>query len=62
MGIPLRFIPAGDCYVIWLIDGSPGFDIVGNESKIIEIKCPKCGTINLISIKMLEEVIVRLKE
>jgi len=36
--------------------------MVSDEPKIIEIKCPRCRTINLVSSEIKEEVIVRLKE
>jgi len=44
-----------------LFIGNVGFDIFG-KSKIIEIKCPRCGIINIISCRIEEKVIVRLKE
>ena len=45
-----------------LFDGSPGFDIINGEPKVIEIKCPKCGATNIINCEIEEKVIVRLKE
>ncbi len=45
-----------------LADGIPGFDIISNKAKIIEIKCPRCGATNLISSEMSEKVIVKLKK
>jgi len=44
-----------------LFDGSPGFDIIGNKPKIIEVKCPKCGAINIVNCEIEERVVVRLK-
>ena len=41
--------------------GAPGFDIYG-KPKILELKCPKCGAINIITSKIEEKVVVRLKE
>ncbi|MBA7557868.1 hypothetical protein ES705_50646 [subsurface metagenome] len=41
-----------------LFYGLPGFDIFSDEPRVIEVKCPKCGAINLIY----EKVIVRLKK
>jgi len=43
-----------------MFDGSPGFDIFSNSPKEQEIICPKCGALNLVSVKMFEEVIVKL--
>ena len=40
----------------------PGFDIKNGESKIIEIKCPRCGVINIVNCEIEEKVIVRLKK
>jgi len=45
-----------------LAGGIPGFDIITSEVRIIEIKCPRCGAINLISSEMSEKVVVRLKK
>jgi len=45
-----------------LFDGSPGFDIITGEPKILHLKCPKCGAMNLISSEIFEKVMVRLKE
>jgi phage FluMu protein Com len=39
----------------------PGFDIITSEAKIIEIKCPRCGAINLVSSELFEKVMVKLK-
>ena len=41
--------------------GSPGFDIRGNPKEII-VKCPKCGTYNVITCEIEERVVVRVKE
>jgi len=45
----------------------PGFNMITNKAKIIEVKCPRCGAMNLISSEIVsseifEKVIVRLKE
>jgi hypothetical protein len=45
-----------------LFDGSPGFDIITGEPKILRLKCPKCGAMNLISSEIFEKVVVRVKE
>jgi len=45
-----------------LFDGSPGFDIITGEPKILYLKCPKCGAMNLISSEIFEKVVVRIKE
>lgn len=44
-----------------LFIGSPGFDILTGKPKIQEIKCPRCGAINLIRCEFLENMIVTLK-
>jgi len=41
--------------------------MITNKAKIIEVKCPRCGAMNLISSEIVsseifEKVIVRLKE
>ena len=41
--------------------GSPGFDIYGKPKEII-VKCPKCGTYNVITCEIEERVIVRVRE
>ena len=40
----------------------PGFDIISKEAKIIEIKCPRCGAMNLVISEISGKVIVKLKE
>ena len=40
--------------------GSPGFDIFGKPKEII-VKCPKCGTYNIITCEIEEKVIVKIK-
>ena len=45
-----------------LFDGLPGFDIISNKPKIIEIKCPKCGAMNIVNCEIEEKVIIRLKK
>ena len=44
-----------------LVIGMPGFDMITGKAKIIEIKCSRCGTVNLISSEMNERVVVRIK-
>ena len=46
-----------------LFVGSPGMDYLGIP-KIVEVKCPhsNCGAINIITCRIEEKVIVRLKE
>jgi len=41
--------------------GAPGFDIYG-KPKILELKCPKCGAINIITTEIEEKLIITLKE
>lgn len=43
-----------------MFDGSPGFDIFSNNPKEQHIICPKCGAMNLVSVKMFEKIIVKL--
>jgi len=38
-----------------------GFDIYG-KSKIIELKCSRCGAYNIITCEIEEKVIVRVRE
>jgi len=45
-----------------LFDGSPGFDIITGESKILHLKCPKCGAINIINCEIEERVVVKIKK
>ena len=48
-----------------MFDGSPGFDMFSNKPKEQYIVCPKCGAMNLVSVKMSEKItvkLVRLKE
>ena len=45
-----------------LFDGSPGWDIISKNPKVLRIKCSKCGNINLVSTKLFEKVIVRLEK
>ena len=40
----------------------PRFDMISKEAKIIEIKCPRCGAINLVISKISGNIIVELKE
>jgi phage FluMu protein Com len=50
-----------------IFDGSPGMDYLGIP-KVIELKCPhsylghRCGAINIITCRIEEKVVVRLKE
>jgi len=43
-----------------LLAGVPGYDFLG-KAKILEVKCPRCGAMNLISIKVIEEIKIELK-
>ena len=43
-----------------LFIGSPGLDYF-REPKAVEMKCPRCGAINIIICQIEEKVIVRLK-
>jgi len=45
-----------------LFDGSPGWDILTGKAKEQDIICPRCGTMNTITVELEEKVIVRLKE
>jgi len=45
-----------------LFDGSPGFDIIKKEPKIIIIKCPKCGAMNIVNCEIEERVVVKIKK
>ena len=44
-----------------IFDGSPGMDYLGIP-KVIELKCPRCGAINIITCRIEEKVIVRVKD
>ena len=44
-----------------LFIGEIGFDIYG-KPKIVEVKCPRCGVVNVITCEIEEKVIVRVKE
>lgn len=44
-----------------LFMGSIGVDYCG-QPKTVEIKCPRCGTINIITCEIEEKVVVRVKE
>lgn len=41
--------------------GSPGFDIHGNPKELV-LRCPKCGNDMIITCKIDEKVVVKLKE
>lgn len=43
-----------------MFDGSPGFEIMSDKPKEQYIICPKCGAMNLVSVKMFEKVTVKL--
>jgi len=45
-----------------LFYGLPGFNIFSDEPRILYLKCPKCGSINIIYSEVKGEVVVRLKE
>ena len=43
-----------------MFDGSPGFDIFSKKPKEQYVICPKCGALNLVSVKTFEKVIIKL--
>jgi phage FluMu protein Com len=45
-----------------LFDGSPGFDIVTGEPKIQNIKCPRCGALNIVTVELYERIKVKYLE
>ena len=60
LGIRCKGIYRGEPCNRRLFDGSPGFDVFSDNPKEQCIICPRCGATNLVSVKIFEEVIVKL--